>query len=361
MRILYYETTAHYPSSAHFLEAMRARAAERPDFAFDFFDEARFVRNGSLRARIAARMLKGRQRRFAALNRAFVERARRFAPDIVLIAKGGKLSSATLREIKHRAGATLINWATDDPFNPANSTADLLASIPLYDLYVSARMAAIPDLERHGARNVAYVRFGYKPEFHYPESAANRAEAARFDCDVAFIGGADADRAPWFEHLMRALPHIRLNLYGAYWNRYPALRRYWRGEAAGRDYRLALDGCAIAVNLVRRSNRDDHVMRTFEAPACGAFVLAERTPTHLELFERDREAVFFGSVEELAAKVREYLPRAADRRRIADAGRRRIVTGAHSYHDRLTRILEHARAIADNRARTDSSARGAVA
>ena len=361
MRILYYETTAYYPSSAHFLEAMGALAAERPDFAFDFFDEARFIRNRSLRARIAARMLKDRPRRFAALNRAFVERARRFSPDIVLIAKGGRLSPAALREVKRRTGAMLINWATDDPFNAANSSANLLASIPLYDLYVSARMAAIADLERHGARNAAYVRFGYKPEFHYPEGAADSAEAARFDCDVAFIGGADADRAPWFEHLVRALPGIRLNLYGAYWNRYPALRQYWRGEAAGRDYRLALGGCATAVNLVRRANRDDHVMRTFEAPACGAFVLAERTPTHLELFEDDREAVFFSSAEELAAKVREYLPRAADRRRIAEAGRRRIIDGAHSYRDRLTEILEYARAVEARGAPADSSARGAVA
>lgn len=357
MRILYYETTAYYPSSAHFLEAMRDLAAERPDFAYDFFDEARFTRR-SLPRRIAARILKSRPRRHPALDRAFVERARRFTPDIVLIAKGGRLSPAALREIGRGTGAILINWATDDPFNPANSSANLIASIPLYDLYVSARQAAIPDLKRHGARDIAYVRFGYKPEFHYPESAANSDEAGRFACDVAFIGGADADRVPYFEHLVREIPGIRLNLYGGYWNRHAELRRYWRGEAAGRDYRLALGGAAIAVNLVRRSNRDDHVMRTFEAPACGAFMLAERTAAHAELFDENSEAVFFGSPEELAAKVREYLPRIADRRRIAQAGRRRIVSGGHSYRDRLMEILEHARAIADRRARGDSPATG---
>ena len=360
MRILYYETTAYYPSSAHFLEAMRGLAAQRSDFACDFFDEAELAGSRSLTDRIAARMLKGRPRRHAALNRALVERARSFAPDIVLIAKGARLSPETLGEIRRITGATLINWATDDPFHPANSSADLIASISLYDLYVSARRAAIPDLERHGARNTVYVRFGYKPEFHYPESAANADEAARFACDVAFVGGADADRVPYFEHLVSAIPGIRLNLYGGYWNRCPALRRYWRGEAIGRDYRLALGGAAIAANLVRRSNRDDHVMRTFEAPACGAFMLAERTPTHLELFKEDREAVFFNSPEEFAAKVREYLPLAADRRRIADAGRSRIVAGGHSYRDRLLEIIEHARALVDC-APADASARGAGA
>jgi spore maturation protein CgeB len=360
MRILYYETTAYYPSSAHFLEALRDLAAERLDFAYDFFDEAEFAGSRSLPRRIAARMLKGRARRYAALNRAFVERARRFAPDVVLIAKGARLSPDALHEIRRITGAMLINWATDDPFNPANGSANLIASIRLYDLYVSARQAAIPDLKRHGARNTAYVRFGYKPGFHYPESAANADEAARFACDLTFIGGADADRVPYFEHLVGAMPGIRLNLYGGCWNRHTGLRRYWRGEAVGRDYRLALGGAAIAVNLVRRSNRDDHVMRTFEAPACGAFMLAERTPTHLQMFKDDREAVFFNSPEELAAKVREYLPRAADRARIADAGRRRIVAGGHSYRDRLLEILGYSRSLA-NRAPANSSARDAVA
>ncbi|MBF6558998.1 MAG: glycosyltransferase [Candidatus Binataceae bacterium] len=338
-RLLYYESMAFYPSTAHFLEASQD-LARGGGWLTEFFDEARFVAGTpSLAARIATRVRGGRPRGIRALNRELLVRARAFAPDVVLVGKGRYLAPATLAAIKAASGARLINWATDDPFNPANGSAALRAAIPLYDLYVSTKRAIVPALRAAGARQVIYQRFGYKPTAHYPQVPVTPAEHARFVCDVAFVGGADADRVPYFERLMRELPGVRLNLYGNYWNRSARLAPYWRGRADGRDYRLALGGAAIAVNLLRRANHDDHVMRTFELPACGAFMLAERSDSHRELFAEGREAAFFATPDELAAQVRHYLPRAAERARIAAAGRRRVLAGGHSYNDRLHEIL----------------------
>jgi spore maturation protein CgeB len=144
---------------------------------------------------------------------------------------------------------------------------------------------------------------------------------------------------------MRAMPGLKLRLYGQYWERARAIRAYARGFAVARDYRLAVGGAKIAVNLVRRANRDDHVMRTFEIPACGGFMLTERTATHEELFHEDREAAFFGSPDEFVAKVRSYLPREDDRLRIAAAGHRKITLGHHTYGDRLAEIIEAAQTV----------------
>jgi hypothetical protein len=239
----------------------------------------------------------------------------------------------------------MVNWATDDPFNPASSTRDLVESIALYDLYVCTKRAIMDDVRRAGCANVAYVRFGYKPQVHFPEAPANDDEARRFESDVTFIGGGDDDRAPYFETIVRAIPELRMHLYGGYWNRYPKLRPYWRGNATGRDFRLAVGGAKIAVNLVRRANRDDHVMRTFEIPACGGFMLTERSATHDELFSEDKEAVFFNSPDEFVAKVRSYLGRDEDRVRIAAAGHRKITQGRHTYGDRLAEIIEAVRSV----------------
>ncbi|MBF6568116.1 MAG: glycosyltransferase [Candidatus Binataceae bacterium] len=340
MRILYFETTAYYPSSAHFLEALRELGAER-GWSFEFVDQSAYIpTHSSLGQRIVARLL-GRPSGYHALNKALLDRALEFHPNLVLIGKGQFISPDTLKAIREATGAVLVNWATDDPFNPCNTSPNLVNSIPLYDLYVSTKLAVIPDLKRVGVNNT-YVRFGYKPEVHYPETLTSASEQDRFACEVAFIGGADADRVPYFEKLLRGIPGLKLVLYGGYWNRYPALRPYWRGEVFGREYRLAVAGAKIVVNLVRRGNRDDHVMRTFELPACGAFVLAERSVTHCELFKENVEAAFFSSPDEMVERIRYYLPRDEERRSIAEAGRREILAGHHTYRDRLLQIIESA-------------------
>lgn len=338
MRILYTETSAYAPSSAHFLEALEAMAS-RGECEFTFFDETRYLRpQRSIAARIAQRVA-GRPAGYRAVNAALVAEALRTAPDIVLVGKGAYFSPATLRQVREVTGAVMVNWASDDPFNRANSTRDLVESIPLYDLYVCTKRAVMDDVVRAGCARAIYVRFGYKPDLHFPEPSATTEESRRFDCDVMFIGGGDADRAPYFETLVRELPELNLSLYGGYWDRYPALRRYWRGNAIGREFRLAVGGAKICVNLVRRANRDDHVMRTFELPACGGFMLAERTDAHQELFAEDREAAFFSTPDELVAKVRRWLVRDDDRHAIANAAHRKISEGRNTYADRINEIL----------------------
>jgi len=339
VRILYVETSDFLPASAHFLEALEAMA-ERGECEFTFFDEARYRRaQRSIAGRIVRRIV-GHPAGYRALNAALVAEAQRVHPDLVLIGKGAYFAPATLAAVRAATGASMVNWATDDPFNPASSTRDLVESIARYDLYVCTKRAIMDDARRAGCANVAYVRFGYKPQVHFPEAPANDDEARRFESDVTFIGGGDVDRAPYFETLVRAIPGLRLHLHGGYWNRYPKLRPYWRGNATGRDFRLAVGGAKIAVNLVRRANRDDHVMRTFEIPACGGFMLTERTATHDELFSEDKEAAFFNSPDEFVAKVRSYLGRDEDRVRIAAAGHRKITQGRHTYGDRLAEIIE---------------------
>lgn len=347
MRILYAETTSHYPSSAHFLEALRDMAA-RGECEYCFIDESNYIAvQPSLAERAARRLLGSPPRGRGSLNHALLSRAAGFRPDLVLIGKGAYLAPQTLRAVRASTGATVINWATDDPFNPADSSRDLRRAIPNYDLYVCTKRAVMADVKRAGCRRVAYVRFGYKPEVHFPEVPSTAEERARFLCDVAFIGGCDRDRVPYFEALVAALPHLRINFFGGYFDRYPHLRPHWRGAATGRDFRLAIAGAKISLNIVRRANRDDHVMRTFEVPACGGFMLAERTPAHEEIFAEDREVAFFSFPDEMVAKVRLWLARDAERASAAAAAHRRITRGANTYADRLKEILSIAGALFD--------------
>lgn len=318
-----------------------AKALYNMEIAHETVDEDRWIM-AYLRSPIHKVLYRALRRPISywSFQRQIKEAARRFCPTIVLVVKGAWIAPQTLAEIKVSTGAVLLNYATDDPFNARSSTRDLLNNIPQYDLYVCTKRAIMDDVRKAGGRHVVFVPFGYEPTTHFPESPATAEERLRFQSDVLFIGGADRDRYPILQRVA-ALPQINLHLYGGYWQRDPVLRPFYRGFAYGRDYRLALSGTRIALCLVRRANRDGHVMRTFEIPACRAFMLAERTEEHLSFFAEGLEMACFGSDEELIEKIEYYLAHDMERLHIAQAGYRRVTTERYTYQDRLTEILHH--------------------
>ena len=171
MRILYAETSAYAPSSAHFLEALEASAA-RGEHEFRFLDEAKFIKSSRSIAeriadRVAGRPLSGYQQ----LNRALVENAAAFSPEMILIGKGRWFTPAALEAARKVSGAMLVNWATDDPFNRADNSRELLKSIPLYDLYVCTKKEHHERCATRGMRE-------------------RRVRAIRLQAGGAFSGGA---------------------------------------------------------------------------------------------------------------------------------------------------------------------------
>jgi spore maturation protein CgeB len=366
VRILLFDTSANGSPWPLFLQDLETLTKTKiGQYAYRFVDEAPFLarrsavnraltrilnwltinvaqrRTRMLAYEAAARFLRYRRHpvRYADLNRRLLEEARQFAPQIVLIVMGFHIAPETLHAIKRETGAALINYATDDPFNERTSPRNVREAIPLYDVYACTKRAMMDDVARAGCRNVQYVRFGYHPSVHFAEAPATAEERNRFAADVAFVGEGDGDRRPFFRTLMKAIPDLNLALYGGLWDLNPTLRRYHRGTVRGRDFRLALGGAKIAVNLVRAQNRDDHVMRSFEGPACGAFMLNERTEEHLALLAEDREAAYFESPEELVEKTRYYLSNYTEREQIRIAGCEKTTIGGHTYRDRLMQIL----------------------
>jgi len=91
---------------------------------------------------------------------------------------------------------------------------------------------------------------------------------------------------------------------------------------------------------LRKICPDQHTTRTFEIPACGSLLLADRTQEHQDFFEEGKEAEFFDSPEELADKVRFYCTNEPARMAIAKAGYTRCVRGKYAYVDRLRSALD---------------------
>jgi spore maturation protein CgeB len=100
-----------------------------------------------------------------------------------------------------------------------------------------------------------------------------------------------------------------------------------------------LGSSKIHLNFLRRANRDTFTDRSFELPAMGCFMLAERSDEHMALFREGIDAEFFDGIDELITKVDHYLADDEARMRIATSGYRRVVSGKHTYFDRFSEIV----------------------
>jgi spore maturation protein CgeB len=289
-----------------------------------------------LLAKLKWHLLDHRPVRLEAFGRDVIEACRQHRPRTFLCVGFGHVEARTLRALRG-LGITTINFLTDDPWNPAHRAEWALRATREYDCVISPRRANMADLVTHGCRAVRYLPFGYDPAHCYPD-APDPALAS----DVIFVGGADADRVPWMQALLAQ--GIRLALYGSYWERFEVTRGRHRGQATPETIRRATASAKVALCLVRRANRDGHVMRSLEIAATGACMLAEDTAEHRELFGADDECVvYFSSPDELVEKLKPLLQDEPRRTRLAQALLRRIGGGHHTYAARVAQILAIAR------------------
>jgi len=279
-----------------------------------------------------------RPSRLAAFSAQVLDLVTRERPDIVLATGIAPLDAATLQAMG-TLGVHRINFLTDDPWNPAHRTPWFLSALPHYDQVWSPRHANMHDLRLAGVRRVGYLPFAHNPKVHFPEAVADDDQRHVLQADVLIAGNADPDRVALVTPLIRA--GLRVALYGDYWSRYRTTASSARGRLDAQGLRQATGEARVCLGLVRRANRDGHSMRTFEVPAMGGCLLAEKTSDHERLFGRAGEAVlYFNGADDVVSQVRWLIDHRAERDRLAAAARARIVNGPHAYRDRLAVMLE---------------------
>ncbi len=256
-----------------------------------------------------------------------------------IVTNGRELKAATiseLREVFEGRGGGIACFLCDDPFNPVHRSESWLSALREYSLVVSTKRAVIPDLRTSGCRRVAYARFAYHPPIHRPVDSV----AMGFKpCDVAFAGNADVDRLPILAALAQRATDLSLGIYGHGWSAHPALRGLTRPQVTGLQYSAAMRAATVCPCLVRRANRDGHVMRSIELPAMGAFMLAERTEEHQAMFDEGVHCDYWSTVDELVDKTRWYAKNPRRAAEIARAGYTRVTTAGNTYADRAEQVV----------------------
>ena len=252
-----------------------------------------------------------------------------------LIATGtAPLNRSALSKLRAR-NIFCINYSTDDPWNPTQRAGWFLDSLPRYDVVFTPRRSNIPDFRKLGCVKVRYLPFGYAPDLFAPPPPPTGTEPMR---DILFVGGADQDRVAFFAAFIGE--GLRVGFAGDYWDRFPPTCAFALGRAGPKELCHMTAAAAVNLCLVRRANRDGHVMRSFEIPAIGGFMIAEDTREHRDIFGPEGQCVlYFTSPQDAAQKTRWALNHPEERSRMARAAHELVTKGRHTYADRLKEML----------------------
>ena len=283
----------------------------------------------------------------ARFNRHVTSMAINERPDVILVYQGTFCYPSTIRALSEKF--FVVGYHNDDPTGRVVNRLSydpyrhIRAALPHFHGFHSYRECSLEEVRALGIQRSEVLMPYYIPWLDYPRNLAPH-EKARFGCDICFAGHYEPDsRGECLQEAVRTGLHVRV--YGKHrsWrqvetmagpNRLAVQKPVW-----GDDYRKALCGARVATCFFSKLNRDQYTRRAFEIPACGVFLLAERTAAMVELYREGREAEFFDCPEEFVAKAKYYLSNEAARNRIARAGQERAMSSGYDVRSRMQQWL----------------------
>jgi spore maturation protein CgeB len=263
------------------------------------------------------------------LNNAIYEAAKAIAPTVIWCEKPTLITSNLITKLKQlNERTTLISFSPDDQMNNRNQSRHWRNTLSLFDVHVTTKPPNVAELLALGARRVELVQNHFSTANRYPIPKSDpRLEA--YESPITFVGAFEKQRADSILALAKA--GIPVRVWGPGWrawakrNSAPTLKVEGR-SVWDEEYLLALNACQIGLCFLRHENRDVATSRSVEIPACGTFMLAERTPEHLAMYTEGVEAEFFSNTDELIQKAKKYLNASPLREAIALRGLTRAMT-----------------------------------
>ena len=255
-----------------------------------------------------------------------------FEPEVIILGRHATLmgEQRLKRLVRGRYSAF---WYFDLRIPPIQ---DVLTLGRLVDAMFVTYLPTVETYRSLGISNVMHLPQGMDPELDRPATSVPR----RYRCEVAFIGG----NSPHRDAVLRAVASTYdLQIRGPGWLKAPPDLPVVGGPVYRKAYAQAVAGAAIslgahslpemAAQTASASNRMWKVM------GCRGFYLGEWVDG-IDTFGADGvHCAWYRNLPEGIEKIRYYLDRPAERRRIAEAGRRHALEH-HTYAHRIRMLLE---------------------
>lgn len=274
------------------------------------------------------------------INEKVKEFAKEIDYDIAFVNKGIVFSPQTIEVLREESRKHFVLHYSADPTLITHKTRYFTNSISKYDLCVSTKGYEKDLYPKHKPKELLIIDQGYDNRFIQVANDYNHPRNYKFD--VVFIGRAEEH----YINALRAVLSVTKNV--AIWGPWDKaiknnqdLKPYWKGSSVfGDDYIHKLREGKICLGLLCKIHPDQSTTRSFEIPASGSFLLAERTEDHERLFIDKKEAAFFDTYNDLKKKVQFYLEHEDKRKEIEQAGFAKCISAGYSNNDRVREILD---------------------
>jgi len=277
------------------------------------------------------------------INTDLIKKCEKTKPDLVFVYRGTHIYPNTIIKIK-QLGIKVFGYNNDDPFSNKYRVLDFRlwslykASINHYDWIFAYRWKNIDDYKDIGYKNVSLLRSYYIKDrnFYIPNIEKKY--------DVIFIGHFEDDgRDETIKYLLDN--GVKIKLFGTEWqsSKYYEFFINIMDEIQplyGDDYNKTINQAKISLVFLSKLNNDTYTRRCFEIPATRTMMIAEYTDDLANnLFEEDKDAVYFRNKEELLEKINFYLQKENERQNIGNNGYNKLMQDGHEVIDRCKEIV----------------------
>lgn len=259
-------------------------------------------------------------------------RARRFAPDFVILSKCLALDLETVETVTRGRGNVM--WYHDPQWYRHTTTRPDIGHI--------SAVARLADLLFVTGYAEQWRRLGLRARFLPACGDRGIVPVARdpeFVSDVAFIGSGWApERA---EFLAQVGARLRLRVWGPGWERWRDALRWTGRTVEGRDFAAVCSSSAITLG-VNPGLADDATTyvsdRMWMTILGGGFYMGKRTPGIDRMLLDGVHCAFYDDLDSLVAGARYYLSNPWERERVRRAGEA-FVREHHTFDQRIANLL----------------------
>lgn len=265
---------------------------------------------------------------FAALNRALLETADRYCPDLIFcVLMGYEVWLETLA-LLHDTGVRLVNWGTDDSWKYAQFSRFLA---PAFDLWITTSSDALQAARRDGCNNFVLSQWAANAKSLQEPLAASE---CRYP--VSFVGSSYGNRPKWIAELKNR--GIDVVCFGYGWPNGPVVAEEIPRIVRESVISLNFGDSGLHFQGFRLYRSRQIKARIFEVPGAGGCLLTESAEYLDSYFKVGAEIQVFENLDELADKIHYLLANSKCRDQMAVAAYHRIQT-EHTYEVRFNEIL----------------------